>query len=207
MKISHLAGFAVAITVHFSTPTIGAAQQKPQASPPAQEEPQGKVQANPDALILVDFTARIDKYLALRNQAKKDAPPMKETTDPAAIQAAEEALGARIRAARANAQPGDIFTPKIRDKFRRLLAPETKGEDGRDAKAVLKDDAPPTAAIPFKVNAKYPEGASLPTVPVNLLLNVPTLPKELEYRIIDKHLILRDTDANIIVDYIPNAIR
>ena len=62
-----------------------------------------------------------------------------------------------------------------------------KGEDGRDAKAVVKDDAP--------------------TVPSNLLLNLPTLPKEVEYRIIEKHLILRDTEANIIVDYIPNAIR
>jgi hypothetical protein len=69
----------------------------------------------------------------------------------------------------------------------------------------LKDDAP--AAVPLKVNAKYPEGAPLPTVPADLLANLPTLPTEVEYRIIGKHLILRDTEADIIVDYIPNAIR
>jgi hypothetical protein len=131
---------------------------------------------------------------------------MKETSDSAAIKAGQVALAARIRELRASAQPGDIFTPQIRDKFRRLMYPELKGEDGQDAKKTLKDDAPAVAAIPFKPNAPYPEGKPLPTVPVNLLLSLPTLPKELEYRIIDKHLILRDTDANIIVDYIPSAI-
>ena len=120
--------------------------------------------------------------------------------------ARQEALAARIRTARATAKQGDIFTAEIRTKFRRLLAPELKGEDGRDAKAVLKEDAPSPASIPFKVNAKYPEGAPLPSVPSNLLLSLPTLPEPLEYRIIGKHLVLLDTAAGIIVDYIPNAI-
>jgi hypothetical protein len=53
----------------------------------------------------------------------------------------------------------------------------------------------------------YPADAPLPTVPSKVLLNLPRLPEELEYRIIDKHLILRDTKANIIVDFVPNAIR
>jgi hypothetical protein len=58
----------------------------------------------------------------------------------------------------------------------------------------------------LKVNSDYPEGKTLPTVPAKVLLNLPTLPKTLEYRFVDKHLILRDTPANIIVDYIPNAL-
>lgn len=44
------------------------------------------------------------------------------------------------------------------------------------------------------------------TVPVTLLLNLPRLPEEIEDRIVDKNLILRDVQANIIVDFIPNAI-
>lgn len=215
MKMCRLAGFALAASVSFSTTAIVVAQQKPQATPPASEKPEVKAQANPvmktqpnaDAVTLVDFKARIDKYLEVRNTATKDAPSLKETKDPAKIKTAQDAQGVLIRAARANAKPGDIFTHDIRGKFRRLLSPELKGEDGADAKKTLKDDAPSVSAIPFKVNATYPEGKPLPTVPVNLLLNLPTLPKELEYRIIDKHLILRDVDANIIVDYIPNAIR
>jgi hypothetical protein len=87
------------------------------------------------------------------------------------------------------------------------LYPPTNDEEGRDAKKILKDDAPPASAVPLEVNAKYPETAPLPTVPVNLLLSLPPLPDDLEYRILGKHLILRDVKANIIIDYIPNVIR
>jgi hypothetical protein len=164
------------------------------------------VRVNDDARVLQDFQARIAKYLEVRKQPEKDAPPLKETSDPAKIKAAQDGLASRIRAARASAQPGDIFTPAIREKFRRLLYPELKGEDGRDARKVMKGhDAPP--AVPIKVNAKYPDSAPRPTVPANFLANLPKLPEELEYRIIDKHLILLDTEAALIVDYIPNAIR
>ena len=161
---------------------------------------------NTDAAVLADFKARIDKYIDIhKDAAKGDAKP-KETENPAEIVARQEALAGRIRTARANAKQGDIFTAEIRTKFRRQLAPELKGEDGRDAKAVMKEDAPSPASIPFKVNAKYPEGAPLPSVPSNLLLSLPTLPEPLEYRVIGKHLVLLDTAAGIIVDYIPNAI-
>jgi hypothetical protein len=61
--------------------------------------------------------------------------------------------------------------------------------------------------VALQVNAKYPEGTPLPTMPPNLLVRLPPLPEELEYRIIGKDLILRDADANLIVDFIPGAIR
>ena len=162
--------------------------------------------ANATAVALEDFHERVDDYIKIHKRAARDAPRLKETNDPAKIDAAQDGIAANIREARANAQPGDIFTPDIRATFRRLLAPELKGEDGRDAKRVLKDDAPAPASIPFKVNAKYPDGAPLPTVPASILTNLPKLPEELEYRLIGKHLILLDTKADIIVDYIPNAI-
>ena len=63
------------------------------------------------------------------------------------------------------------------------------------------------ATVKFEVNATYPESQPLPTMPPNLLASLPKLPEDLEYRIIGRHLILRDVHANIIVDYIPNAIR
>jgi len=152
-----------------------------------------------------DFKTRIDKYLEVRKQAAKDAPSLKETKDPAKIKAAEDGLALKIRVLRTTARPGDIFTPEISASFRRMLSPELKGKDGPETKEILKDDAP--KSVPLKVNAKYPEGKPLPSVPSNLLLTLPTLPEELEYRIIGKHLILRDTGADIIVDYIPNVMK
>jgi hypothetical protein len=181
--------------------SAGAAQRASAPTPAAS----ASQSPNPNALALKEFKERIDKYVELHRRAAKSAPPLKETTDPHQIKNAENSLAAAIRAERSAAQPGDIFTPAIQDNFRKLLSPPLKGEDGRDAKQILKDDAP--GGVLLKVNAKYPEGAPLPTVPAHLLANLPTLPKEVEYRIIGKHLILRDTEADIIVDYIPNAIR
>ena len=160
---------------------------------------------NPDAAVLADFTSRVNAYMKLRKEAIKGAPPLKETKDAAKIKAAQDAMSAQIRAARVNAAHGDIFTPEITAQFRRMLSPELKGDDGRDAKAIIKDDAPKN--VPFKVNAKYPEGAPVPTVPASLLVNLPTLPEPLQFRIIEKHLILLDEDADVIVDYALNIIR
>jgi hypothetical protein len=56
------------------------------------------------------------------------------------------------------------------------------------------------------VNGDYPSAAPLATVPPMLLAQLPRLPEEVEYRFFDRHLILLDVDANLIVDYIPNAL-
>jgi hypothetical protein len=161
---------------------------------------------NPDAAVMADFKARVEKYADLHKQLAKGAATQKETEDPARIAAAKAALAAKVQAARAGAKQGDIFAEATRPVFRRLLAPQLKGEEGRDAKAVLKDDAPAPGAVPFKVNAKYPEDEPLPSVPANLLLTLPSLPAPLEYRIVGQHLLLLDTAADLIVDYILNAI-
>ena len=184
-------GLGVALAVAVSQMT----SQNPATQPPA----------NPHALVLVDFQKRIDQYMELHKDVEKGSAEQKETSDPARIRQAQVTLAERIRASRKDARPGDIFSPQIRAMFRRLMYPETKGAEGRETKAEIKEDAP--AAIALKVNANYPEGQPLPTMPSNLLGNLPQLPEDLEYRIVDKHLILRDVDANIIVDYIPNAIR
>jgi hypothetical protein len=182
-----------------------AAQQKP--SPSTQPKPSASPSAvNADAATLADFKQRLTKYIELQKDLADDSPPLKETSDPAKIDGAQEVLGAKIQAARMDAKPGDIFTPEARALFRRLMYPELKGEDGPETKAsIAGHDKPP--AVPLKVNAKYPESAPLPTVPPNLLARLPQLPEDVEYRIVGKDLILRDVDANIIVDFIPNAIR
>jgi hypothetical protein len=111
---------------------------------------------NADAAVLADFKARVEKYIALRKDAVKGAPKLKETEDAAQLKAAQDALSARIRAARTTARHGDVFTPEITVKIRQLLSPELKGDDGRDAKAILKDDAPTN--VPLKVNANIRTG-------------------------------------------------
>lgn len=161
---------------------------------------------NPDAALMAEFKARVEKYADLHKDLAKGSAKQKDDVSAQQVDAQKTALTAKIQAARAGAKQGDIFFPEIRPVFRRLLAPELKGADGRDAKAVLKDDAPAAGTVAFKVNAKYPEGQPKPTMPTNLLLNLPTLPEPLEYRVVGQHLLLLDTAADVIVDYILNVI-
>ena len=171
----------------------------------AQEPKPAATTGNAQALVLQDFRARVDKYVALHKQAAKKSPPLKESNDTAKIKAAQQILAETIQASRKDAKPGDIFTPEVRKTFRSLMYPELTGEEGRETKALIKEDAP--TAVPLKVNSHYPEAQPLSTVPPNILARLPQLPEELDYRITGKHLLLRDADANLIVDYIPNAIQ
>ena len=162
---------------------------------------------NPSVAPLLDFQARVDDYMELRSEAADEVPDAEVTADPAAIRARELLLAAHIRARRLRAKHGDIFTPEIRRHFRRLLAPELKGEQLDDINAVLQEDAPAPGAVPIEVNAKYPAGVPFPTTPSAILLVLPPLPPGvLEYRIVGKDLILLDQPADVIVDYIRNII-
>jgi hypothetical protein len=161
---------------------------------------QEKFKASPDAPLLGDFKVRVEKYDALRKKADDSAPPLKKSTNAAEIKEAQHALAERVGAARVGVKPGEIFTPEIAAVFKRLLRPEVN----HDTKEVMKEDKP--VVVSFKVNGPYPDKQPVVTVPPNVLAALPQLPKDIEYRFIDKHLILRDARANLIIDYIPNAI-
>lgn len=180
------------------------AQEK--KGPPAPKPP-AKAEVTMNPAIFKDFQQRLTRYVEFQRGAEKSTPAQKETNDPAKIELAQQLLGARIRDLRRNAKQGDIFTPEIAAEFKRLINPEMKGEEGSDARAVLKDDAPKPGEVPLKINGEYPSGVLLPTVPSTILQALPTLPEDVEYRVVEKALLLRDVDANIIVDFFPNAVR
>jgi hypothetical protein len=162
---------------------------------------QEKFESSPDARVLGDFKVRVEKYDQLRKKADDSAPPLKESKSAAKIKDGQHGLAERIGAARAGVKPGEIFTPEIATVLKRLLRPEAKQHDSKEA---MKEDKP--VIVSFKVNGPYPDKQPVATVPPNVLAALPQLPKDIEYRFIDKHLILRDARANLIIDYIPNAI-
>ena len=57
-----------------------------------------------------------------------------------------------------------------------------------------------------KIHLRFPGVAQMATMPPSLLAVLPRLPKELEYRIVGRFLVLRDVDAALILDYIPDLI-
>ena len=163
-------------------------------------------QATPDGQALEDFDKRVKAYAALRDDLERDGARPKESDHPQDIVAGEQALVAKIQAARATAKRGDMFPPVIEQRFRALLSPEMRGTRGQNTRGIIKDEGPGAGGFPFTVNGVYPKDQPLGSVPANILAVLPPLPENLEYRFIDRHLVLRDTRANLILDYIPNAI-
>jgi hypothetical protein len=163
-------------------------------------------QQNADARVLAEFTGKVEAYDTLRKELAKKAPPLEKTDDPAEIAEAEKALAQQIKAARASAKPGDIFTPATQRVFRRLLNPTLQGDEGVENKTAINKDRPPASKIPFQVNGEYPKEQPLSTVPPDILKALPPLPENVQYRIAGKHLLLYCTRGNLIVDYMLNAI-
>jgi hypothetical protein len=56
----------------------------------------------------------------------------------------------------------------------------------------------------LEVNQPYPDGLPLQSMPPSVLMNLPKLPPELEYRAVGRELVLRDIAANLVVDIIPD---
>jgi hypothetical protein len=131
-------------------------------------------------------------------------PPLKQTSSPLQLAQRERALAEKIRAARRNAKSGTVFTPRISAEFKRLIRMSMRGPDAARIRSSLSQTA--TGPLRVHVNEIYPEDVPLQSTPPTLLLSLPKLAPELDYRFVGHDLILRDTKADLVVDLIRGAI-
>ena len=163
----------------------------------------GTQAATPDSNSLAaDLQTRAKQYLEFRKKVAGNPP--RSTGTPAKITTAQNELANKVRVARAGVRQGAIFTPEIAEFVRRQIAATLASKDGQKIRASLQNAEPVNLSL--QVNESYPEDVPLQSTPPSLLLNLPELPKGLEYRLLGRELVLRDVDANIIVDYVPNAV-
>jgi len=87
---------------------------------------------------------------------------------------------------------------------RTLLRPIFSGSEGAQIKNEILDKEYKGNAK-LVVNARYPDEVPISTVPPQVLASLPKLPEELEYRFIQNSLILFDSHAHIIVDFMDRA--
>jgi hypothetical protein len=153
-----------------------------------------------DKELVSNFRRRVDDYMKLHEKLQKQGTRQKKRGNIGENLVSQHALGMRIRFARHDARPGDLFTPPIAMALRRAMDPELRGPAALRTRESIREDAPEIFVL--VVNGDYPAGASRSTMPVNVLTILPPLPTGLEYRIVDTHLILMDLDANIVVDYV-----
>ncbi len=159
---------------------------------------------NPHAAILQDFDKRVGEYVKMRKTIEGKLPKLKATPSQAKISSHERKLADMLRQERQSAAQGDIFTPEISAEFRRLIGIAMQGANTARIKESLKTAEPVNLRV--AVNNRYPKKIPLQSTPPTLLLNLPRLPSEVEYRLVDHTLVLRDVKSNLIVDFMTNAM-
>ena len=164
----------------------------------AQERAAG---VNPDAAAIKGFVDRVNEYAALQKKVDDGLPKLSGKSDPSKIEAHQAAMAGRIKIAREAAKRGDIFG-SAEPVLMTVIREDANLRSLREARAAM-EEVP--KFDPPAVNTAYPEKAALATVPPLLLDALPRLPEGLEYRFMGNDLILRDTKANLIADFINNA--
>ena len=194
MSLEHRWRSAILLGVATAVVITGTACQKEETKKP-----------DPIATTFSDFDDRVGKYLALRKRLVADVGELDPTSSQAQIAARANGLAQAVIAARADAKPGDLFTPEISS----IVATLIKEEYARRADTVLETREDQQDELPDftpQVNQVYPTSYPLATFPPTLLPLLPALPEQLEYRIVQNYLVLRDVEANVILDFMPNAV-
>lgn len=156
---------------------------------------------NPDGERLKAFQDRLQQYVDLQHKAEGQLSSLGKTDEPAKTEAHRKALADAIRRARPDARQGDIFGD-AGEQLRLIIKQDAHNRSTRDALAAMKE----VQKMKPRVNAEYPEQAALATVPPLILQRLQQLPDGMEYRFMGRDLILRDVKANLIIDFVHEAV-
>jgi hypothetical protein len=157
-----------------------------------------------ESAALEQFDTAIAEYMALRRRLTNEIPRPVPNSTSVELNNASDALAGAIQRSRQNAAVGDLFAAPVIAVLKRKVDDALRTPQLRQALAGIDDEAP-MVRVP-KIHLRFPGAAQMATMPASLLNVFPTLPKELEYRIVGRNLVLRDVDAALILDYIPNVI-
>jgi len=155
----------------------------------------------PQSVAFGDFSQRVEQYLKLR----KALPNERTTKSPKQIVDRRHALAEAIRQARSGAKQGDIFTPEISVEFLRVIRGTLAGANAPNVRRTIRQGEP-VANLHLTVNGPYPEHLPQTTVPPTMLLRLPQLPEKIAYRIVGHDFVLQDSEARLVIDFIPGAL-
>jgi hypothetical protein len=156
-----------------------------------------------DAAALATMNDRVREYLAIHTKIEASLPKLPEDATPQQIDKNQRSFENLMRKTRATAKQGDIFTPQAQPVIKKLMANIFGGDEGKQLKLSIMDENPTN--VKLTVNGRYPDTVPLSTIPPQILQTLPKLTEDLEYRFVGNDLILLDTHAHTIADFIPNA--
>lgn len=183
-------------------PSPEATSESPKAAP-ATERVVGPL-SEADAAALETMNDRLKAYVQIHKDLEAGLPKLPEEATPEQIDKHQRVLEQKMRDARKNAKQGELFTPEAEPVIRRLLVSVFEGAEGRELKAGILDENP--VGMKLTVNMRYPDTVPISTMPPEVLQTLPALQEDMEYRFVGRHLILLDSHAHVIADFIENAI-
>ncbi|HEY0729772.1 MAG TPA: hypothetical protein VGD38_16940 [Pyrinomonadaceae bacterium] len=151
------------------------------------------------------FEKRVKEYTKLREDIEGKMPKLSKEAKPEEIETHKKRLQESVRAARAGAKHGDIFTPDAAAMIRNIIKEEYKGKDRVELRKAVLVEAE-VKSVPLRINYPYPEAKEQLEMPPTLLLKLPQLPKQIRYRFVGDNMLLVDRENGLIVDYMTNAI-
>jgi hypothetical protein len=163
-----------------------------------------QTRVNADAALAAEFIKKTQAYSALHNKLEAGLPKLGKEATPEEIESHQRAMERLLAQGRPRAQVGEFFTKEIRAYFRRQLTRVFQGPEGKPLRASIMDENP--GPIKLQINGRYPDNVPLATMPPQVLSALPRLPEDLEYRFIGSRLVLLDVHANVVVDYIEDAM-
>jgi len=162
-------------------------------------------QMHEDAEGFRDFSEGVLKYVKVHNSVEARLRQVKRADAPENIDAHQRELASGIRAARSRARRGDVFTSDASEAIRHVILSVFQGTQAGAARATIQQGEPLRHRV-RRVNGTYVDTAPYTTVPPTLLMSLPPLPDILAYRIVGRDLVLLDVTANLVVDFLPQAI-
>ena len=172
-------------------------------SPLAAQAQKPAPQADSQAAALKDFQQRLKAYGDLRADLTRKLKPLSPTASASELAARQESLAAALRQTRKTAKQGDLIPTPVANQLRTIVQTDLKNRSAESRQAAFSEVANATAPI---INRTYPADAALPTMPPLLLAKLPMLPDNLQYRFLGRHLLLLDSDTQLILDYVSNVL-
>jgi hypothetical protein len=173
-----------------------------------------------DSKVLAKFEREIEEYRDLHKELVHRIPNVSPNATAEQIAAHRDKMTKGIQAERKSARRGEIFKPRVETAFRRIIARELASPEREQVVKEIKQGNPTAENVPNQsnptrdhpeavrvaVNATYNDRAPFSSMPPTLLLKLPQLPEEVRYRFVGRDLILLDSEANVILDFISDAV-
>jgi hypothetical protein len=156
---------------------------------------------------LLEFNAGLHNYFQIHRLATEklgQAFQFKVADSGEDIVQREHVLAREISELRQNAMEGELFTPAVKAYFAERLDSAYRS----NPLAISASLACVSEIVEEKLNPNsvYPEDWGYNMMPPTLLLAITELPEDLEYQIVNRDMIIRDVDSNLVVDVMRNAI-